>query len=320
MSSVKRAHLSSTVTKNPLDSEGISECFHKISTSLYVSLAPVYALNSVAGIKAQHLDPLIMTYFSAVGGVVLAHLNLRVSGHEEPNGLEESSEPVVAKIMYDSPFAFLWITVDFLVWKPQPTDVLEGWINMQSPSHIGLLIHDTFNATIKRDVIPIDWTFVPNQADEEEEEDLALANSVDRAVAEMEKEESETAKNERKNLFQAPKSLGYWLDGQGKKIEGKIRFSVKSFNVSGRFVSVQGSLIDPSSIPEDLTKQSTNKQHKRFESPSNDAEDESSESTEEGYEAQGLDQAQSSHTNGSTEPSTMTYASSSSDEESDDSD
>lgn len=303
----------SDVTKNPLDTEGISECFRKVSASLYVSFAPLYALNPVAGIKAQHLDPLVMTYFTPVGGVVLGHSNMRVSGQEEGN--ESSKQPAVAKIMYDSPFAFLWISVDFLVWKPQPTDVIEGWINLQSPSHIGLLIHDTFNATIKRDAIPIDWTFIPNQADEEEEEDLALTSAVDRAAAEMEKGDSEI-KNETKNLFQDPKSLGYWLDGQGTKIEGKIRFSVKSFIVSGRFVSVQGSLLDPNAIPEDLTKLSTPQQHKRFDDNDNDYE--SSESAEEIFEAKTTEHTDIATTDGAA-ASSKAYASSS-DEESDDSD
>lgn len=304
-------------TSNPLDSEGISECFHRISTSLYVSLAPVYALNPVAGIKAQHLDPLLMSYFAPVGGVVLGHLNLRLSGQDEATGAEKekNSQPVFAKVMYDSPFAFLWISVDFLVWKPQPKDVLEGWVNLQSPSHIALLIHDTFNATIKRDAIPTDWEFIPNQADEEEEEDLALASSVDRAVAEMEKENNEAAKNERKSLFRDPKSLGHWIDGQGKKIEGKIRFSVKSFHVSSRFVSVQGSLLAPDAVPEDLTKQSTSKQHKRF----NDNETyDSAESGEEVFEAQSAGHRDSPNGNESTKVKAEVDSSTSDEEASDD--
>lgn len=315
--------MSSTQLKkasNPLDSEGVSECFHRISTSLYVSLAPVYALNPVAGIKAQHLDPLLMSYFAPVGGVVLGHLNLRLSGQDEATGTEKekSSQPVFAKVMYDSPFAFLWISVDLLVWKPQPNDVLEGWVNLQSPSHIALLIHDTFNATIKRDVIPTDWEFIPNQADEEEEEDLALASSVDRAVTEMEKENSEAAKNERKSLFRDPKSLGHWIDGQGKKIEGKIRFSVKSFHVSGRFVSVQGSLLAPGAVPEDLTKQSGSKQHKRFDDNENYDSGESGESGEEVFEAQSAGLTDSPNGNETTKVVAEADSSSSEEEDSDD--
>lgn len=260
--------VSSKVSKNPVNSEGVSECFHTVSTSLYLSLAPVYAMNPVAGIKAQHLDPLLMTYFQPAGGLVLAHFNLKVSGQEDASAdskdtSDDKKQPVLARVMYDSPFAFLWVQVDFLVWRPQPQDVVVGTINMSSPSHIGLLIHDTFTATIKRDSIPNDWVFIPNQADEEgeEEEDIALANTVDQAVASLEKENQT---KQRAFSMRDHKSLGHWQDGQGKKIEGKIKFTVKLFNVTGRFVSVQGSLV-AGTAPEDLTKQSTaSKQHKRF--------------------------------------------------------
>lgn len=238
---------------NPTDQNGVSECFHKVSTSMYVSLAPVYTLNPIEGIKSQHLDPLIMTYFASAGGVVLAHYNLRLYGQQphskEVRSPDKTQEPVIAKIMYDSPFAFLWISVDLLVWKPVVGDVVEGWINLQSPSHIGLLIHDTFNATIKRDVIPAEWTFVPNQEDQngetgntpaEDEEGSTVAQAID----------------------QFPKSLGYWVDENGKKIDGKLKFTVRHFNVSGRTVSVQGTLLAPGAIREDLTRYNSHKDKK----------------------------------------------------------
>ena len=151
--------------KNPVDDKGLSQCFHKVSTTIYVSLAPVYTQNPTAGIKSQHLDPLLMTYFPSVDGVVLSYSNLRLLGKDEDLSVQ-AGETVMAKVMYDSPFAYLWIAVDFLVWRPQAGDKVEGWVNLQSPSHIGLLIHDTFNASIKRDAIPSDWYFEPLQADE----------------------------------------------------------------------------------------------------------------------------------------------------------
>lgn len=235
---------------NPTDQNGVSECFHKVSTSMYVSLAPVYTLNPVEGIKSQHLDPLIMSYFASAGGVVLAHYNLRLYG-QQPHSKDVKSpaktqEPVIAKIMYDSPFAFLWISVDLLVWKPVAGDVVEGWINLQSPSHIGLLIHDTFNATIKRDVIPAEWTFVPNQEDQNSEAENATA-------------EGEEGSTVAQAIDQFPKSLGYWVDENGKKIDGKLKFTVRHFNVSGRTVSVQGTLLAPGTIREDLTRYNAHK-------------------------------------------------------------
>ena len=178
-----------STTTNAKSSNGLSECFHTILTSLYVSLAPIHVQDPSAGIKTQHLDPLIMTYFPQAGGVVLAYDKLKLYGQDgeaASMGLDiqraedEEESPIVAKIMYDSPFAYMWITVELLIWRPMPGDVLEGWINLQSPSHIGLLVHDTFNTSIKKDMIPENWTFVPNQVDEEiSENDQGIANDED---------------------------------------------------------------------------------------------------------------------------------------------
>ncbi|ANB14027.1 DNA-directed RNA polymerase I subunit RPA43 [Sugiyamaella lignohabitans] len=264
-----------------------SQCFYKVSVSLYVSLAPVHLNDPVSGIKSQHLDPLLMTFFPEAGGVVLAHYNLELCGQDKRpakssskpsddlDGETDESGPIaVAKIMYDSPFAFMWINVDLLVWKPRAGDIVEGWINMQSPSHIGLLIHDTFNASIKRDAIPRDWRFVPNQEDEAEDgedhtpndqeqesaEDVTAATTGieeegvnDEKLINTSAENSGTSKASKGALVSPPRSLGYWVDGNGLRVDGKLNFTVRVFNVSGRTVSVQGSLLKPGAVKEDLT-------------------------------------------------------------------
>ncbi|KAA8916097.1 hypothetical protein TRICI_001748 [Trichomonascus ciferrii] len=263
---------------NPKDENNLSECFHKVTTHLYVSLAPVYTHEPLKGVKQQHLDPLLMSYFPPAEGVVLAHYNLRLCGQDEKSSQNEEL-PVMARIMYDSPFAYMWISVDLLVWKPMPGDVLEGWINLQSPSHIGLLVHDTFNVTIKRDAIPKGWVFIPNQADDDN-------------VGEDAEEEDNT--NDKGSSDQSgPRSLGHWIDETGCRIDGKLRFTVKSLNVSARIVSVQGSLLKPGEVREDLTKlnahphhntnqdTTTSKKHVKFENKDDDDDESTSESVDE---------------------------------------
>jgi DNA-directed RNA polymerase I subunit RPA43 len=163
-----------------------------------------------------------MKHFSEANGVVIGYDNVTLS----PEHLTDEGT-VIAKINPHSPFAFLWISVDFLVWKPQVGDVLEGSIYMQSPSHIGLLINDTFNGSIKKNNIPESWQFVPNQADEfnqESEEDTEIKSQ----------------------------SLGQWIDENELPVDGKLKFTVKAIHNSGRVVSVEGSLIKPGSESESL--------------------------------------------------------------------
>lgn len=227
-----------TVVKRPLNGEGISECFYKFPTSVYVSLAPVYSLDPVAGVKAQHLDPLLMTYFPAARGIVLAYYNLRLSGRQNKEESVISKPPMASKVCSDRPITFLWISVDFVIWRPKPDDLIEGWVCLQSPFYINLLIHDTFRATIKRDDIPPDWSFISSEV-KEPEDNKTLTSFMDHTINQIEVKDTDNTRKSQ-TIFRNPHSLGYWVDGKGNKIVGKLRFLVKSFDVSGRTASVQG--------------------------------------------------------------------------------
>lgn len=200
--------------KNPVDqATGISECFHKVSTSMYVSLAPMFSQKPVAGIKSQHLDPLVARYFAPAGGVVLAHYNLKLY---KRGG--DSDAQAMGKFVNESPFTFMWISTDLLVWKPQVGDRLEGYVNMQTPSHIGLLVHDTFNCSIKYANIPEDWVFTPF-------------------------DEAPRPTGDKKNRVR--QSMGYWSNGEGERVEGKLEFVIKTVHTAN-MVYLSGSLVDSS--------------------------------------------------------------------------
>ncbi|PRT55659.1 DNA-directed RNA polymerase I subunit RPA43 [Wickerhamiella sorbophila] len=199
----RRLSIISSKDANPSDSNGFAQCFKTVTAKMHVCVPPSSAADPVLGIRKSHLDRLVMTYFAPAEGVVIAHQNMKLLGQDT-----EGTGAPVAKIMNDSPFSYLWIQSDFLVWSPASGDHIEGWVSVQSPGHIALLIHDTFNATIKRADIPETWQFVHSEDDETDS-----------------------------------KSLGYWVDSNGNRIEGKLAFDVKTFNVSGRTPLVVGSLL-----------------------------------------------------------------------------
>ncbi|OBA21726.1 hypothetical protein METBIDRAFT_41465 [Metschnikowia bicuspidata var. bicuspidata NRRL YB-4993] len=206
---------------NVVNEKGQSDCFRVVRTSMYVSLAPCHIENPLNGVKAQHLDPLIMTYFPKARGVVLSYFNINL---ESKGTSEDALSVILAKVTDSSAFSFMWIAVDLLIWCPQIGDLLEGFVYMQTASHIGLLIHDTFNASIKFRNIPQDWEFVPVQADEYAESEASPENNSSKF-----------------------KSFGYWTDASGAKIEGKVPFTVKAIHTSGRMLSIEGTLLTPES-------------------------------------------------------------------------
>ncbi|GMM59097.1 DNA-directed RNA polymerase I subunit [Maudiozyma humilis] len=210
--------------KNPIV-DGVSNCITRVPITLYVSLAPQFLQNPEQGIMKQHLNPMVMKYNNNVGGIVLGYDKLEIFD-ADPLADEETSSTKLIKITADTPYGFTWCSVDMYVWQPQMGDVLEGHIFIQSASHIGLLIHDAFNASIKKNYIPSDWTFIRNE--EQFNEDA---------------EAEEGANNEDAPKVHKPQSMGYWVDGNGEQIDGKIKFTVRNLFTTGRVVSIEGSLL-----------------------------------------------------------------------------
>ncbi|KAI5954854.1 hypothetical protein KGF57_003879 [Candida theae] len=218
MSDVKRKNIdhhktapskrSKTVrSKNPVNSDTqLSECFKTVSSSLYVSLAPAFNDDPVLGIKQQHLDPLVMRFHPKLKGVILSYSDIELE--------TEAQDQNLAKIENSSPFTFLWVNVSFLIWSPGVGDVLEGDIFIQTPSHLGLLICDVFNASIKKFNIPMGWSFTSSQQDE-------VVGNDDK------------------------KTYGYWSDENGQKVDGKLKFTIKNVYTTGRVISIEGTLITP---------------------------------------------------------------------------
>ncbi|GAO48868.1 hypothetical protein SAICODRAFT_30082 [Saitoella complicata NRRL Y-17804] len=181
--------------KATINTDLVGSPYHFVTLEVHVSLPPLYTANPTLGVR-DHFDSMIMSYVPAARGVILAHSNLQF--------LDRS-----AKVMYDSPFACVWARARFLVWKPERGGKLEGYVNLQSPDHIGLLVHGIFNAAISRKKIPKNWSF---------------------------NEDFETGE-------------GQWTDADGNVVDGKIAFTVMSLNSSSEIISVEGSLLPEDAQP-----------------------------------------------------------------------
>lgn len=192
----------------------LTNCFKKHKCLFCALLAPCHFNNYLNGIKIQYLDPLIMTFSSEVNGVIISYSNIQVK--QDKNSDIENDSYIIGKIQSSSSFIELWIEVDLVTWCPQVGSVLRGLVYIQTPSHIGLLIHDIFNASIKNYNMPNNWRF----------------NSFNES------------KNTTRNKILTPENCGYWTDDNGTMITGNLKFIVKSIQTSGKIISLVGSLID----------------------------------------------------------------------------
>lgn len=191
--------------ENKVDEEtGFSRCFHLVKSRMYLSLAPCHMNAPLEGIKSQHLNQLVMQYNRDLDGIIVGYRGVELITEEF------DEDTILAKVSEENPFTFIWVNVEFIVWAPKVGDVLEGYCIMQSRGHIGLLINDVFNATIRKRNIPSNWEFVPNQQDESETE--------------------------------GP-TLGHWVDDSSLPIDGKLKFTVRSIQAAGKSISVEGTLL-----------------------------------------------------------------------------
>ncbi|KZF24312.1 hypothetical protein L228DRAFT_245222 [Xylona heveae TC161] len=200
------------------------------TASLYLPLAPISQLKPIDGLCAEHLSPLILTYYAPFRGVVLSYSNVRLS--EQPSAAgKQGSGPVLAQSVDEYAVSFVWVTADFLLFNPKRGDWIEGWVNLQHEGHLGLVCWNLFNASIERKRLPKSWQWV--------------GPSTSRSNSRADDQADAAAEGE-----------GYYVDEDGNKVEGKIKFRVKDIETSASsshergFLSIEGTM-----LPEEEEKQ-----------------------------------------------------------------
>ncbi|KAF7914867.1 hypothetical protein BELL_0480g00040 [Botrytis elliptica] len=215
--SEKTATLSSSSIQPPAE---ISP-FHLQTSSIFLPLAPVSQKFPLEGLCAEHLSPLILTYYPPFNGVILSYSNPRFA--EKAFGNDGDS--TLLQNLDEYAVSWAWVTAEFLLFKPEKGAWLEGYINLQNEGHLGLVCWNLFNASIERARLPKEWRWV---GVEDQEKD-----------AEAEAEEGATY---------AEDGIGYYVDGEGKKIEGTVKFRVKEIESNHDkergFLTIDGTMLD----------------------------------------------------------------------------
>ncbi|KAK2625882.1 hypothetical protein QTJ16_005194 [Diplocarpon rosae] len=191
--------------------------FHLQTSSLYLPLAPVSQKFPLEGICAEHLSPLLLTYYPPFKGVLLSYSNPRLAEKAFGNDGTE----VLLQNQDEYAVSWTWLTAEFLLFKPEKGAWLEGFVNLQNEGHLGLVCWNLFNASIERKRLPSDWEW----------RDVADAREG----------------NEGDGETYAEEGAGYYVDGEGNKIEGMIKFKVREIESSHDrergFLSIEGTLL-----------------------------------------------------------------------------
>lgn len=191
-----------------------NKAYQRKRLTLGIYIAPIDTVDPLAGV-GQQLDEVLLSYIKEAKGILM--------GWRDARFLDSS-----ARILDESPFSFSEVSVDTIVWRPKRGEQLEGKVKLMGPSHIGILILDTFNASIPQHLIPTDWTYEENFDGDD----------------------------------------GYWKrsDGLPLQIDQTIHFTTVNIRKGANILNVEGSLLDSPEeleIKEEIPKEESTKDEKK---------------------------------------------------------
>ncbi|KAJ4310257.1 hypothetical protein N0V84_011059 [Fusarium piperis] len=207
--------------------------FFTQTVSLYEPLYPIGWAQPVTNCQYQHLRHLQNKYVPSLRGVLLDYKNVAFGEKPGRNGAAMDDEtPATVMSKDEAAVGFGWITADVDLFVPSRGAWMEGSVNLQTEGHIGVVCFGKFNASIEARRLPPDWKWVPNESPEAQgfEETASVITADDHGVVRQ------------------IHSTGFWADGSGEKVKGKIRFRIRNFDVgtSGEtsYLSLEGTMLD----------------------------------------------------------------------------
>lgn len=208
--------------------------FYEETYSVFLPLSPICYNLPLQGLCAEHLSPLILSYHLPFHGVVLSYENTKLSAEPPQDLKSENSSPVLARSVDEYAASFVWLTANFLIFRPRKDDVMEGWINLQNEGNLGLVYLNFFNVSIERKRLSKSWRWVPG--------------GMNPRRARKSNKQSYHGE-EHKQASGDDAGVGYFVNGGGEKVDGLVRFrviQVETPRSSGRensFFDIEGTML-----------------------------------------------------------------------------
>lgn len=244
--------------------------FSLATATLYLPLSPISIspTHALASLLAEHLSPLLLTYYPPLKGIVMAYSNASISSHPPSSPSRQSSDPnpqplTLAKTADEYGVLYVYLTATFLVFRPRRGQTLEGWVNVQSEGFLGAVVFNLFSVGIERKRLPTDWRWVPPG---EENEDGASSAARDTTTDDESggqrpppgfdpvKEQFQPAALAADELDidgedEEEAASGHFQSVSGHRVRGNVRFRVVDIDVipgSERdrgFLSIEGTML-----------------------------------------------------------------------------
>lgn len=207
--------------------------FFAQTVSLYEAIFPVGWAAPVTNAEYQYLKHLLNRYVPSLRGVLMSYKNVTLGPNPGRKGAaKDDSSPTTLVSSGEYAVGYGWVTADVELFVPSRGAWMEGSVNLQTEGHIGVVCFGKFNASIEARRLPRGWKWISN--DDPEAEGMEETASV--------------AAPDEHGVVQQIHSTGFWVDDNGDKVKGKIRFRIRNFDVgiSGEttYLSLEGTMLD----------------------------------------------------------------------------
>ncbi|KAK4167871.1 hypothetical protein QBC43DRAFT_125550 [Cladorrhinum sp. PSN259] len=222
--------------------------FFTQSISLYVPFFPVGFDKPLTNVAAQHLDPLLNHYSPLLRGVLLGYSNLNLSDRPvKASSINPPTDETPAWLHSVDEYAvgFGWLTFDAQLFVPARGKWMEGVVQLQSEGHIGVVCWNKFNASIEARRLPEGWRWVDLAKSSKH---ITFESEDQEEVADEQEKASDVLDGEELQVVEQMHTTGYWVNEQGRKVSGKLRFRIKNFDVGQAgdygYLSIEGTCLD----------------------------------------------------------------------------
>lgn len=162
--SMKQA-LQSTHVIDDIGSE--NSPFQEKQVRVLVSIPPSTLVNIPSALNA-YMQHLLLKYSDTLGGVLISYHDIELDDASDQHG----------RIINEMPHIHYYIKCNVLVFNPSVGAVLRGKVNESFPSHVGLLVHELFNAMISAKLLRQNGF----QFDDESHQWSKIDNGADRVI------------------------------------------------------------------------------------------------------------------------------------------
>ncbi|PYH86925.1 hypothetical protein BO82DRAFT_350029 [Aspergillus uvarum CBS 121591] len=222
------------------------------TATLYLPLSPISIspTHAQASLMAEHLSPLLLTYYPPLEGIVLAYSNVTISS-TPPNSpgsaaaaaaTEDHPQPLtLARTAGEYGVLYVYLTATFLVFRPQRGQLLEGWVNVQSEGFLGAIALNLFSVGIERKRLPSNWKWIP-PGDEHEDETTTITTTT-----------TTTAKNTPNDETNPSTTTSDDSDSDSSESETKSKFDPELEHFSPVTLASDANPLNPSNSNPDIS-------------------------------------------------------------------